>query len=741
MTPPSVEPMRLSEDLPDRRGDAIAPRPGTRHSSYAEAVVDLDAIRHNTALLKAATQGGLMAVVKANGFGHGAVPVARTALASGASWLGVTSVVEALELREAGIRAPVLAWLHLPGDDLSPVVRARIDLSVSSREHLEAAGDTGRAHETPVMVHLKVDSGLHRNGADPEHWRALVRRAARLESQGSVRVRALWSHLARADEPPNDETARQIAVFEEAVAVARDEGLDPELLHLTNSAGLLALPETHYDLARAGIALYGVEPIPGLDHGLRPAMTLRGRVMMRRTVAAGTGVSYGHEYVTSRRTTLVLVPIGFADGIPRAAGNRGEVLVAGSRHGVAGRIAMDQFVVDAGDASVEVGDEVVLFGPGDEGEPTVTEWAEWAGTNPHEILTGIGNRVARRHLPATGGSSRTRVAVVFGGISSEHEVSCSSGGAIIDALDPERYDVVPVLISPDDVWTVGTTPDLQADHWSSIVESLRVLRTVDVVIPALHGTHGEDGTLQGLLTTLGIPFVGSGVLASAVGMDKAVAKNVFAAQGLAIADSVVLSGGGSTVAQQDRDRLGLPVIVKPARAGSSQGVSRVDRWEDLEAAVAVARSFDPKVIVEEAIVGREVDVAVLEHPDGRLEAGPPLEITYAADQTVFSYDAKYRDDTTVFQIPALLSDEVTAHLQEVAITAFEALGCAGLLRVDFLLGDGTRPPVVNEVNTFPGFTTHSQYPQIWAAAGVDYPHLVDILVETALRRAQRSQAS
>ncbi len=380
-----------------------------RTDAYAEAVVDLDAIRHNTAILSSTARGGLMAVVKANAFGHGAVPVARTALASGATWLGVTSVAEALELREAGITAPVLAWMHLPDQGLRPVIGHDIDLAVASLEHLEAIGSAGTRYGIAIAIHLKVDTGLHRGGADPAAWPELVRRARALEDEGAVRIRGVWSHLARADEPSSDLTRQQTRRFDEAVAHARVAGLTPDVVHLANSAALLADSATHYDLARAGIALYGVEPIPGRRHDLRPAMTLRARTLMRRTVEAGAGVSYGHEYVTDRSTTLALVPLGYADGIPRAAGGRAAVLVGGVRRGVAGRVAMDQFVVDAGDVGVEIGDEVVVFGPGTHGEPTVEDWAGWAGTNPHEILTGIGSRVARRHLPAdSGGGPNSR---------------------------------------------------------------------------------------------------------------------------------------------------------------------------------------------------------------------------------------------------------------------------------------------------------------------------------------------
>jgi alanine racemase len=684
---------------------------------YGEAVVDLDAIRHNVELLSRMARGGLMAVVKADGFGHGAVQVARTALASGATWLGVTSLAEAHELRDADIEAPLLAWMYLPDDDLWPALQRDIDLSVSTFEQLQAVTRAASVAGRPARIHLKVDTGMHRAGADPEGWPALVRRARRLEREGLVDVRGIWSHLARADEPECELTALQQRAFEAALAIARDGGLDPEVVHLANSAGLLAHPETHYDLVRVGIALYGVEPIPGRAHGLRPAMTLRGRVLQHRRATAGQGVSYGHDYVTDRDTTLALVPLGFADGLPRAASGRAHVQLAGHRHPVAGRIAMDQIVVDAGNDAVSTGDHVVLFGAAERGEPTVADWAAWAGTNPHEILVGIGTRVARSYLDV--GSRKQQTA----------------------ALDSTRYDVVPFFVGRDGRWalpvaTAAAGPSAAqpspAGRFVDAAEIARHLRGVDIVFPALHGPFGEDGTLQGMLASIGVPFVGSGVLASAVGMDKAVAKQLFRAHGHSVADGVVLDLGRDDLFADERDRLGLPVVVKPARAGSSQGVVRVDDWADLAAAIDTARALDPKVIVERFVAGREVDVAVLQRPDGVLVAGPPLEIGYAAGRGLFDYEAKYADtEQTHFQIPADLPAETIDRLCSAALDVFRLLGCAGLLRVDFLLPDDGAP-VVNEVNTMPGFTAMSQFPQIWQAAGLAYSDLLDVLVESAL---------
>ncbi|HEX5404062.1 MAG TPA: alanine racemase [Pseudonocardiaceae bacterium] len=369
-------------------------------TALGEAVVDLGAIAHNTEVLAAHSGAEMMAVVKADGFGHGMVPVAETALAHGATWLGVTSLAEAAVLRAAGITAPVLSWMHLPDTDFAPAIAADIDLSVSSTEHLAGIATAAEHAGTPAAVHLKIDTGLSRNGAPAAQWPALVDQARRCELAGQVIVRGVWSHLASADRPGDPSVPAQLRCFEDALAIARAAGLDPVWRHVANSAGIVAVPASHYELTRAGIGIYGVEPVPGRTHGLRPAMTLRTRAIMVKRVAPGTGVSYEHEYVTDTDTTLVLVPLGFADGVPRLLSNRGEVLVNGTRCPIAGRVAMDQFVVAAGDTAVRIGDDVLLFGTGEDGEPTASDWAAWAQTNAHEILTGIGGRVPRRYLPA-----------------------------------------------------------------------------------------------------------------------------------------------------------------------------------------------------------------------------------------------------------------------------------------------------------------------------------------------------
>jgi alanine racemase len=368
--------------------------------SLAEARVDLEAIAHNTRLLAAAgNPAALMAVVKADGFGHGAVPVTETVLRHGASWIGVTSAAEALALRAAGIEAPMLMWMHAPGDDLVPVLRAGVDVSVASLEQLAALAEAAAGAGLVARLHLKVDTGLSRGGAPIAEWSELFTWARKYEQAGSIDVHGIWSHLAKAELAADASVPSQSELFARARAGAHAAGLRPRLHHLANSAAILQIPASHGRLTRAGIGLYGVEPVPGRVFGLRPAMTLRARVILVKRVPAGTGVSYGHDYVSERETTLALVPIGFADGVPRSAGPHASVLINGRRCPVAGRIAMDQFVVDVGDLPVAAGDVAVVFGPGDDGEPLATDWAGWAGTIAHEVLTGVGARVPRRYEP------------------------------------------------------------------------------------------------------------------------------------------------------------------------------------------------------------------------------------------------------------------------------------------------------------------------------------------------------
>jgi len=376
----------------------------------AEAVVDLDAVAHNAAVLAAAVPGAqLMAVVKADGYGHGLVPTARAALAGGATWLGVAHVEEALRLRAAGVRAPVLAWILTPGLDLTAAVEADVDVSVAAGWALEdlvaAARRTGRA----ARVQLEVDTGLSRGGAAPEEWPALLDAVAEHVGDGTLEVRGTWGHFASADEPHLPSVAAQLDAFEAALAAMPAAGVEPGLRHHANSAGALFVPEARYDLVRCGIAVVGLSPAPQLassaDLGLVPAMTLRARLAHVRRVPAGAGVSYGHTFTTERPSALGLVPLGYADGIPRHASSAGEVLVDGRRRRAAGRVCMDQFVVDLGEpgaTTAAAGDEVVVFGPGTAGEPTAQDWAEAAGTISYEIVTRLGERVARRWTGTAG---------------------------------------------------------------------------------------------------------------------------------------------------------------------------------------------------------------------------------------------------------------------------------------------------------------------------------------------------
>ena len=331
-------------------------------------------------------------------------------------------------------------------------------------------------------------------------------------------------------------------------------------------------------------------------------------------------------------------------------------------------------------------------------------------------------------------------------------------------LDPERFEVVAIGITPDGAWMLtdaepdalaiadGQLPQVTGASGKELALAAdpgrggellslspgagEVLGAVDVVFPVLHGPYGEDGTIQGLLELAGVPYVGAGVLASASGMDKEFTKKLLAAEGLPIGDQVVLRPRQETVGFEDRERLGLPVFVKPSRGGSSIGVSRVTAWDQLPAAIELARRSDPKVIVEAAVVGRELECGVLEFPDGRVEASTVGEIRVAGvrgrEDSFYDFATKYLDDAAELDVPAKVDDGIADEVRELAIRAFHAIDCQGLARVDFFLTEGG--PIINEINTMPGFTTISMYPRMWAASGVDYPTLLATVVETALKR-------
>ncbi|ASW53977.1 D-alanine--D-alanine ligase family protein [Plantactinospora sp. KBS50] len=356
---------------------------------------------------------------------------------------------------------------------------------------------------------------------------------------------------------------------------------------------------------------------------------------------------------------------------------------------------------------------------------------------------------------------KTRVAVVFGGRSPEHGISAVSAGSVIAALDPDEYEVVPVGITRAGKWVLtsadprelaiaerrlpeitpatGSAMVLPADPTGNGIMVLdptagpSALASVDVVFPVLHGAYGEDGTIQGMLEMAGIPYVGSNVFASAAAMDKEFTKKLCAAEGIPSGPYAVLRAG-MTLSDADRDRLGLPVFVKPARAGSSFGITRVTDWADLDNAVAAAREIDPKVLIEGAIPGREIECGVLEgETGGAPEASLLAEVRVVSDHDFYDFEAKYLDDACEYDIPANLPDRVTAQIRDYACRAFTALDCAGLARVDFFLTPQL-DVYLNEINTMPGFTSTSMFPRMWAAAGLEYPKLVNRLIRTAQYR-------
>lgn len=369
----------------------------------ARAEIDLAALRANVRALRAhAPTAALMAVVKSDAYGHGAVPCARAAREAGATWLGTATPEEALALRAAGIPGRIMCWLWTPGGPWAEAIEADLDVSVGGMWALREVTAAAEAVGTPARVQLKADTGLGRGGCQPADWPELVAAALEAEARGLVEITGLWSHLACADEPGHPSIQAQLTLFRDMLAHAEQRGVRPEVRHIANSPATLTLPESHFDLVRTGIAVYGISPSPEVgtpgDFGLRPVMTLSASLALIKHAPAGHGVSYGHHYVTPGETTLGLVPVGYADGIPRHASGTGPVLVAGKWRTVAGRVAMDQFVVDLGGDEPEPGAQAVLFGPGDRGEPTAEDWARAAGTIAYEIVTRIGTRVPRVHV-------------------------------------------------------------------------------------------------------------------------------------------------------------------------------------------------------------------------------------------------------------------------------------------------------------------------------------------------------
>jgi alanine racemase len=371
-------------------------------TARAEIVVDLAAIRHNVRLLKELAGTGYMAVVKADGYGHGLAESARAAREGGADWLGVATIDEALALRAARDTGRALCWLTVPGDDWGAAITRDVDVTAYSFDDLDAIDVAVAAVGAPgrARVQLKVDTGLHRGGAPLDQWAEVVARARSGEEHGSWRITGIWSHFSSSDEPADPANDEQEERFLGAVQAARGAGLDPEVVHLANSAATILRPSSRLDLVRVGIASYGVDPAPGVspELGLRPAMTARATLAMVKRIQAGGAVSYGRTWTADHDTTLGLVPAGYGDGLPRVGGNRAEVQVAGRRRRVRGRICMDQLVVDLDGDDPGAGADVTIFGTGEQGEPTAQEWAEACGTIGYEIVTRIGGRFTRRYV-------------------------------------------------------------------------------------------------------------------------------------------------------------------------------------------------------------------------------------------------------------------------------------------------------------------------------------------------------
>ncbi|WP_238422085.1 alanine racemase [Gordonia sp. 'Campus'] len=365
------------------------------------ATVDLGAIAHNVGVIRAASGAAVMAVVKADAYGHGALPVARTALESGAAELGVAHITEARALRAAGISAPITAWLHAPGADFAGAITDDVDIALSSIWQLDAVIAAAQETGTPATVTVKVDTGLNRSGVAVDEWDDFAERVAKAHVDGSVQLRAAMCHLARGDEPDHPLNDEQAARLDRAVADLARLGAAPQMVHMSNSPAALTRPDLSRDMVRPGIAVYGRTPVPARgDFGLIPAMTLTARIALVKKVAAGQGVSYSETWIAPRDTVVAVVPAGYADGVPRLLSGRLRVRIGDRLFDGVGRICMDQLVVDLGPdgAGVREGDEAELFGTGRTGGPTAKDWADAIGTIDYEIVSQIGTRVVRRYV-------------------------------------------------------------------------------------------------------------------------------------------------------------------------------------------------------------------------------------------------------------------------------------------------------------------------------------------------------
>lgn len=379
--------------------------------------VDLDAIADNVSALRARVGSAqVMAVVKADAYGHGLVPAAHAAVRGGATRLGIAQLAEAVTARDAGVAGPLLTWLYAPGADIAGALDRGIEVTVGSGWQLEAVVAAARASGRAAPIQLKVDTGLARGGAlldsEDSAWHELVAAVAPLAAEGVVELGGIWTHFVYADSPDHPTVRGQQDTFHDAVDIAQRAGLRPGLQHIANSAATLTNPSAYLDLVRPGLAVYGLSPVPDLgapeDFGLREAMRVTARLSLVKRVREGQGVSYGHTWHAPKDTVVGLIPMGYADGLPRAAGNLAPVRVGRAPHTpIAGRVCMDQVTVDLGpDFAGSAGDEVVIIGRGADGEPTAQDWASAAGTINYEIVTRMAPRAPRRYL-GTGAAEGT----------------------------------------------------------------------------------------------------------------------------------------------------------------------------------------------------------------------------------------------------------------------------------------------------------------------------------------------
>mgnify|MGYP006279157251 FL=1 len=372
-------------------------------TNLRSAYVDLAAIRENVSTLQNfAKNSEVMAVVKANAYGHGLIPVSKAARQGGATWLGTALLEEAIELRNSGDKGRILTWLGSPSDKWQECIELEIDVSVCSIEIASQIINASKKSNKQAKVHIKVDTGLGRNGVMPNDLEDLVNLLEEAKSSGLIEVVAVWTHFSLADAPSSPTIKKQLEVLDESFKYVESRGFKNLMKHAANSAATLTSPHAHFDIVRPGIAVYGITPGGELgkanQYGLKPAMSLKAQVVLVKDVPAGHGISYGAEYVTKTNTKIALIPLGYADGIPRIAGNKGPVVVSGKKFKVAGRVCMDQFVIDIGDLNISAGEEVVLFGDPSKNEPDVEEWAKASQSIGYEIVTRLGPRVPKVYL-------------------------------------------------------------------------------------------------------------------------------------------------------------------------------------------------------------------------------------------------------------------------------------------------------------------------------------------------------